>query len=137
MRLWDRLSFKLIGWVALVSLVISGATFLWQSSEQRRAAEATLLESAETVSMQFLSVRSYVAQSGRNGSHEPEPESFRHLDPEAVAQATGRIFGDVTQTQVREVWTASSDPSHRPDAFESEALAAFASAVPVSQDPAG
>ncbi|BAS27065.1 ATP-binding protein [Limnochorda pilosa] len=130
MHLWHRLSFKLIGSVAIVSLVMSGATFLWQSYQQRRSAEATLLEKAEAVSMQFLAVRSYVAQSGRGSPEAPLPGTFRHLEPEAVARVTGQIFGDVAHTQVREVWTQASDPSHHPDGFETEALASFTASTP-------
>lgn len=129
MRFRDRLSVRLIGSVVIVSLAMCGATFLWQSAQQRRAAEATLLEKARAVSMQFLAVRSYMAQSGERGG---DPATFRHLEPEAVARVTGEIFGDVAQTQVREIWINPLDPSHRPDAFEQEALAGFPEQVPVS-----
>lgn len=132
MRVWDRLSAKLIGSVVIVSLAMCGATFMWQSVRQRRAAEATLLEKARAVSMQFLAVRSYMAQSTPGDT---DPATFRHLEPEAVAQATGQIFGDIGHTQVREVWIGAQEPAYRPDAFESEALASFPVQIPASGQP--
>lgn len=135
MRVCDRLSAKLIGSVVIVTLAMCGATFLWQNLQERRAAEAALLEKARAVSMQFLAVRSYIAQATHG---ERDPAAFRHLEPDAVARVTGQIFGDIAQTQVREIWITPQDPAHRPDPFEQEALASFPERVPAGQpDPPG
>lgn len=125
MRFYERLSFRLMSSVAVVSLLTAAGIFTFETHMQRERAEQVLREKADAVAKQFLAVRSYMAQTEKTVS-DTAPSNYRHLDPVAVSRVAGEIFGENAGATVREVWVEAHNPAHRPDALEATLFTAFA-----------
>ncbi len=118
----QTLSFRLLTRLVAITVVVAAVNLYWNISRETLQAYRDLHARARLISVQFLSVRSWVAQ--QPGAAIPG-EKYTHLDPEAVAAGLRTVFADDPGVALREVWVRASDELHAPDPLEEEAIRRF------------
>ncbi|KKM09512.1 hypothetical protein SY88_18035 [Clostridiales bacterium PH28_bin88] len=121
----DRLSVRLILYIALTIVVVSGLSLAWTMERLKYRAEKDLNDKARVVATQFLAIRAFVAESQDCGCLPTSGEAvaqFKHLDPQAAEKGTRDLFGGDAQWSFKEIWFPGNNPRNTPDVFETRLI---------------
>lgn len=121
---WDRLSSWIMVSVTFITLLVMSISLWSELKLQRKQAEDELRQKARIVTGQFLAVRTFMAENRNSGSGTAQKQ-YRHIDPAALQEEIGDIFGSGTPVALKEAWSTSKTPANAPDAREWEYIRQF------------
>lgn len=120
-RLLDKLGFRLILCLTIITLLVSFLNFVWTFERQQARAESELMDKARVAASQFLATRAFVAESYQYYYPSTDIENlaqFQHLDPAAAEKGVRELFRGDEAWSFKEIWLPGNDPLHAPDEFE-------------------
>lgn len=124
-KLFDKLSFRLVFSLTIITLFISIVGFAWTYDRLKYRAEEQLRERARVAASQFLATRAFVAESYQYdySLHSVEKMvQFQHLDPRAAEKGVRELFTGDEAWFFKEIWFRGNSIRHAPDAFELKLL---------------
>lgn len=120
----DRLSSWIMVSITFITLLVMSISLWSELNLQRKQAEDELRQKARIVTGQFLAVRTFMAENRDSGS-EHELKRYRHINPAALEEEIGDIFGSGTPVALKEAWSTAKAPANAPDPREWEFIRQF------------
>lgn len=130
----NSLSWRYFGTVCTLIAGLTLINLIWSHNIARHNVITLQIEKAQTITAQFLAMRTFIAENQDRINYNSEGEfEFKHLNPAAVGKGVGDILAERTNYIVKQTRLQARNPANEPDDFERDVLNRFAADPTLSE----